>query len=502
MPQDIFDRVEAKLNKRPLPPEQGAAGDIFDRVEAKLKNQPRPQSGIQPEDVLATIGDIREGVGKGAISTMLGLTKLTGRIPGVGKYIGVPGSTTLEDLDLAPTNTAQKIGMGAEQVGEFFIPAGVVSKGAKAVEGMTAASKLPALAKTVLNVGARAGLEAGAAGAVTAAQTGGDAEATRNAALIAGAIPVAGKIIEPAANAAKAFIAEKLPGRLIESLIKPSKSQMRFGRTPGQEVAVQGLKANSLEGLEKEISQRKNQLGSLIDKSLGQAANSAKRVDVAPAINGPIDEAINLARTTSGNRSVVSGLEDMREALLNNRFDASGNVKSVRLSPLDARKLKTDIGDVTRWTEDPIEGTLNEVRQKIYRNLNELIDNAVPGTKEMNAHYANLLTAEKAINARIDAVNKLNIVGLTAKATGVATAVATFISTGDVSKSAAAGFGAGLTTGGLAKLLGSTPALSRAAVQFASLSPAEKTAAAKAVPLLRNIYLGTSTSGAQNNGRQ
>jgi hypothetical protein len=47
MPQDIFDRVEAKVNNRPLP--QAASGDVFDRVDAKLKGtdfplQPKPLS--------------------------------------------------------------------------------------------------------------------------------------------------------------------------------------------------------------------------------------------------------------------------------------------------------------------------------------------------------------------------------------------------------------------------------------------------------------------------
>jgi len=472
------------------PSEDGLTYEQAVALGGKPNSSSMPTSPSDVAKSFAKTGvDLLAGIGSGVLNTSLGVSKLMNRA--TGGRLGVSPSTTLEDIGMQPTNTAQKIGMGAEQVGEFFLPAGAIGEGTKAVEAATAASKLPQLVKTGLNLAARSGLEAAGAGAVTAAQTGGNPDATKTAAAIAAAFPVAGKILEPAADAIKNVLSQKLPGRIVESLIKPPKKEMMFGRTPGQEVAAQGLKANTLDGLEKEIAQRKNQVGTVIDGMLQSPSASAQKIDIVPEINNVIDEAVKNAKI-DGNSALASRLEDFRKGQLMERFGLSSMPPQWEVSPLEARKIKTAIGDSVRWSEDPLQSSMNEVKQTIYRNLNDAIDNAVPGVKEANRSYANLLSAQKSVNARIDAVNKLNFIGLTESAASVATTLAGAVLTGDISSAGAMGLlGLGASKGLRAS---STATGTRLAAGLAQLSPQQKTLlASRLLPFLRNVGLGVNS---------
>lgn len=435
-----------------------------------------------------TITDIGKGVVKGVASTVEGGGKLIRNIPWLGPMLAKGPEVTLP-FSTKPSNTAQSIGKGAEQIGEFFTPTGLVSKGVKAVEGVAKAAKLTPLAQKFASLAGRAGLEAGSAGAVTALQTGGDTQAIENAAGFAAAIPAVGAAVKPMADVLKKTASQKLPRRMIEQIIRPPKKQLAFARDPGGEVARMGITANSLEGLETAIKGAKEKTGKFIDSMLQSPSAMKKRVDVVPAINGPIDEAIQQAKTTTGNTAVVSRLESMREALLSKRFNVT-NPKAIRLSPLDARKLKTEIGETIRWSEDPIEGTAQQVVQKIYRNLNDAIDKEVDGVKLFNRKYSNLLAAEKSTADRIDAVARTNTsilgLGLSDLGTSVAIGALQAMNSGDMTSGGLLALG----TGAALRTMKSPAASTRLAAQFAKLSPDERTIiASQVVPLLRNLAL-------------
>lgn len=473
---------------------KGPAGATPDQVIAqaqrlhKISAPPGIPKPALPAELQPQEPRIQDRIRRGMTDLSIGAGKqlVGGTALNISRGLGfVPPETTAADIGMEPQGTMQNIGAGAESIAEFFVPGGAVNRGVKAVQGVT--KGLPVLARGALNLGARAGLEAGSVGAVTAAQ-GGD---VRTNAGIAAAIPVAGAIVAPAANAVKAMLSTRLPGRIVESIIKPPKNMKTFMREPGQEVAVQGLKANTLTGLEKEIAARSDEIGAVVDATLKLPENAAKRIDVVSLINKPIDDAIAAAKV-DGNAGLVKRLEDFRNGQFLERFKLSVTPKSLRLSPLDARKMKTEIGKSVRWTEDPIEGTLNDVKQDIYRNLNAAIETAVPGTRAMNKSYANLLSAEKSIQRRIDAVNNLNLVGLTQAATGTGVALVTASLSGDISDSILAG----LLSGAAVRATKNPRIVTELAAALAKLAPGERTALAKAIPAIRNAYLGLSGNAA------
>lgn len=103
--------------------------------------------------------DVATGVVKGAGQTAFNLGNLVHSIPGIGdatdalaKLFGGAGTDPDQAFaqtpqDLQPTNTAQAFGKGAEQIGEFFIPAGKVGMASRGAADLV--GKLPKAAGTV-----------------------------------------------------------------------------------------------------------------------------------------------------------------------------------------------------------------------------------------------------------------------------------------------------------------------------------------------------------------
>lgn len=115
----------------------GLSRDQFNQLlDAELSKASAPAPEQDGGDLL----DVGIGVAKGIGNTVAGLGELVHRIPGVSAAVdtlyGQPGVSqnafTEARRVTAPTNTAQSIGRGIEQVAEFFTPVGAAGK-AKAV---------------------------------------------------------------------------------------------------------------------------------------------------------------------------------------------------------------------------------------------------------------------------------------------------------------------------------------------------------------------------------
>ena len=125
----------------------------FAELEEMEKSIPRSNSALD------VIKDVGIGAAKGITKTAQTIASpITSRLPEQRNVLtGEPVEIGFSEEQLQPTNTAQKVGMGAEQVAEFLVPG---SAGLKV-------AKVPGIA----NLAARAGVEALGSGAVTLAQT-------------------------------------------------------------------------------------------------------------------------------------------------------------------------------------------------------------------------------------------------------------------------------------------------------------------------------------------
>lgn len=147
----------------------------------ELQVQPEHAPAAASQSAGEMAADVARGVGKGAANTVIGLGSMADAwIPGVHRLsAAINGAFAPDTFQAArqefatPTNTAQKVGFGGEQVGEFFLPTGSV--------GLT--GRIGTVAKIAKT--------AAASGALTLAQGGSPTEAGVSAGITA-AIPGSG----------------------------------------------------------------------------------------------------------------------------------------------------------------------------------------------------------------------------------------------------------------------------------------------------------------------
>ena len=118
----------------PRPPTRGDLQKMQVRgvFGASGNTPPEPEAPGLMSQAADTVADLAIGVGKGAMNTVGGLGKMARQIPGVSSLDRL---MTPIPINTTPENTAQRVGFGAEQVGEFFVPiAGVAGKAARAAD--------------------------------------------------------------------------------------------------------------------------------------------------------------------------------------------------------------------------------------------------------------------------------------------------------------------------------------------------------------------------------
>jgi len=346
----------------------------YQRAISDTPTPAAPATAAQRPNLLQSIGNVALGAAKGVGSTISGIGELGAKVLSpIDKLTGVKpiqsgdaerslGELGIKDA-LTPTNTAQKIGFGAEQIGEFFIPGGAAIKGAKAadvaIQGTRLAKTGAEIARGIglgrkgakfganlleggAKLGARAGAEALSTGAVTAAQTGGDVKKTLENAALGAAFPLAGAAIGKAVAPVKGFLSSKLPSRFINvSVLKPLEKEFRFGRDPGASVLAEGITANTKDGLFKQIVAKKRELGKLIGEKLGAPAAKGKLINIEPAI-AKLDEALEVARK-SGEPAYYQRLQAIKKGLTDQLEARGGKLASKVLTPAERAKVTTQV---------------------------------------------------------------------------------------------------------------------------------------------------------------
>ena len=168
---------------------------------------------------LATIGDMVAGLGQSAMGVVKGGGELLRMIPGVQAASEAIGEAQLPASVVTPQNAAQSAGKFAGDTAQFFLPTGVIGKGAKAAE----------IAK---NIG------------VTALQTGGDPLATGVSGAITAALPGA-RTVQRAASAL-----DESATKSVMRALGPTKENMKAtARTLAPEMLERGIKGSREEML-------------------------------------------------------------------------------------------------------------------------------------------------------------------------------------------------------------------------------------------------------------
>ena len=371
---------------------------------------------------LNTISDIGQSI----------LSQTVGRLVNAvtGKGFGATDKALIDKQNLQAHGTAETLGKIAENTAEFFIPGGAVGKAGKVadagIEGLNLVDKLGTAGKvaaTALKLGTKAALGATEAAGITALQTHGDAQQTKNAALIGGIFPTVETLISAAAN--------KIAPRMVNSLIKPLSKDFEFAKNPGSAVVNEGITGTTWESLVNNIKSVKNGIGEQIGKILSNPEVDKQTVNMTKAIS-PIDEAIQQA-TKQGDQPLINKLLEFRNGLTKQYDLVEGKLvevgsKPTLITPNEALGVKGDIGDSIRWREG-IDSEVNKVKVKVYQNVRNQMETAVnlarkadpsiADIKALNGRYANLTTAESSALYRKNVVDRLNLSSITQKGTAL-----------------------------------------------------------------------------------
>lgn len=296
-----------------------------------------------------------------------------------------------------------------DEKGNSFATEGMAYPVVRTAEGLAdsakGASQLPAATHdinqspdplgTYANVAAETAGE-GAAQAITALGTEG---AMRQVPKVLGAAKDA---IQPVVDAATE--------KSITKLIKPNAADLKYGRDPAGAIVREGITGNSLEDLGPKVYDKAREVGSQIDAKLQEPAALAKTIDVSKALS-PIDDELKIA-VKNGNKGLYDKLTELKTQLTNDWAEvpqkngpptiAPTGPKNLQLNPYEATQFKRTIGDMTKWTgTDPFENDLNQVKAKIFGNIKDEVNSAVPDVADLNSRYSDLVQAGKAIERRV-----------------------------------------------------------------------------------------------------
>jgi hypothetical protein len=270
---------------------------LMKRLGMQYAEEAPPDPGGSLRDVPVDLG---LGFGKGALSTGAHILDVTQRMSGTPRTLEDPQVQSM----ITPTTPAQHVGFGAEKVGEFMLPGGMVNRGAQAVAGATAGMR----GANLMNLAARSGLEGASGAGVAGLQTGFDPEAMKEAGYMgAGASALTG-----AAGEALPWVAGKLKESAVTQYgraVSPSKEKAKLiaeGVIPQMiERRIWGSLPNILQKSEDRIKY----FGSQIDDVWDQLAQMNGRADITPLLKRLEDVAKEhfLVKTPSGQLSPLRG---------------------------------------------------------------------------------------------------------------------------------------------------------------------------------------------------
>lgn len=353
------------------------------------------------------VKDFTAGIGAGAISTGVGAYNLARKIPGADSVLPKPNEY-VEGLTRPPDSDAGHAGKMTEQVGEFMIPGGAISKGAKAIEGATAGLR----AAPVVNALGRAALEGVSAAGVTGLQTGGDAEQMKRAGLTAGATSTGtaaiGAGIKAVTPTAKRIYQSALKPPLGGQLGKKAPQIVETGLTEGiptseaghaiagsridqlNQQIMDGIHARSSAGLTvdlKNVTQRLNDLKA-------RAANMANPEEELAAINAVEKQFLE-------GHSTMGSFQPIQQASEFNGYYPSGPLKQVTTSteiPLSkAQEIKQFTGTDIRKKYGEMKQYEIEAKKALVRGLKEEIESVFPEVKGLNAREGRLIELEESL---------------------------------------------------------------------------------------------------------
>jgi hypothetical protein len=336
----------------------------------------------------STALDLLKGMGEGVINTLSGADKFaTSHLPSflttpIGQRPSAENSAraTAYAQDLAtPVNTAQKIGKGVEQAGEFLIPGGAE----RALMGKGAG-----LLKTAAVSGLGSGL-------VNKLQGG----------------SFAGGAAVGAAGAGLGYGIKALAAPTAETALGVRAADRAYGRTPGQAILAetQGVNPGKI------AEQAYSKVGSYTGELEQNAVNSTIPANLQPSRD--VASALLKTAVKRNNPATIKEVGQIGSVL--DARPSSGPIP--QFVPADeALALRRGIDDLHgSWSPNAVRDFSDRAVGATRSSLNSELEQAVPGFRDLNTKISTLLpVANRAGAADLNAGILQRVIGKAARPTG------------------------------------------------------------------------------------
>lgn len=210
----------------------------------------------------------------------------------------------------------------------------------------------------------------------------------------------------------------KLAGRINNSLIKPKQKDFLYGKNPGMAVAKEKIYSSNLPELKTKVDTRLTELNKELDSIFSIPQNVNKKINTYDALQPLYELRTELIKAPKTNASAIAKVDNILSDI---QTTQGGKFRKFNeLSPSQARELKQFVSDFQDWAQVEGKGRdINIAIRKVYHNIDNKIDTAIPTTKLLNERIANLITASKSIESRIGVTERANLLGLSPRLTGL-----------------------------------------------------------------------------------
>lgn len=313
----------------------------------------------------------------------------------------IPGSkatATLKDVfgeKLEQKGTAEKIGGAIENVAEFFIPGGAVSKVGKAIETGVKSLNYGSKATKALQLAGKVGLGAVESAGITAVQGGSNSDIKLAAGLGAG-FSVVAKGIES--------VLKRVPETAWSSILKRTPTEAAKNPNLTRQAAETGLTGLTRQSIANKAQTAIQSIEVTLDDLL---SNSKGKINTAK-IAGYLADLRNSYAVIPGEKSSVRAIDEIASEL----YDSFKTGQAMTL--VEANQLKRNIYQVIAKSYG--KGMLElpaktEAQKLVAAGLKREIEKVIPEVKNLNEKQAIYIQIKKALDKTIARTEGKGIAG-------------------------------------------------------------------------------------------
>jgi hypothetical protein len=174
--------------------------------------------------------------------------------------------------------------------------------------------------------------------------------------------------------------------------------QLSHGADPGKQIIAEGLLGADKQATLANAQSALADAGQQLETKLQEATQKGITLDAQTPVYDALNSAMSKLNAPT-DEAFTKHINTILDKIETRYPDLS------KLSPLDAQKLKIELGDAIKWTsDDPVDKALTQ----IYGDLNQVIKDNVAGIGRTQDRWASLYQATKALKLSLlkDAIGR------------------------------------------------------------------------------------------------